>query len=127
MHIYTPGDNLFDPNLRPTILSNTTSLSLIRGQKNNFIQGLYFNGFSQGSGYGDDFQSYTNFPLVRITMTATNHVFYCRTHDHSSMGVQVKSIVHTYFDVPATTEVGAGVLEVVANGIPSLPLPVTVA
>ena len=34
--------------------------------------------------------------------------------------------VSTNFDVPANTETGAGSLEVVANGIPSVPVAVTV-
>ena len=69
------------------------------------ISGTQFNGLTQGAAYGDDWQSATNYPLVRITNTATGHVFYARTHDHSSMGVATGSTpVHTHFDVPA--EVG---------------------
>ena len=51
------------------------------------ISGHRFNGMSQGAAYGDDQQSATNYPLVRITNNATGHVFYSRTHDHSSMAV----------------------------------------
>ena len=58
---------------------------------------------------------------------ATGHVFYARTHDHSTMGVATGSAtVSTNFDVPATMESGASTLEVVANGIPSAPVSVTV-
>jgi len=54
-------------------------------------------------------------------------VFYCRTHDHSSMGVATGgAIVSTHFDVPAVIETGASDLYVVANGIPSNPVAVTV-
>ena len=43
------------------------------------------------------------------------------------MGVSTGSkIVSTWFDVPTDLELGASKLEVVANGIPSLPLPITV-
>ena len=51
------------------------------------ISGHLFNGMSQGAAYGDDAQSATNYPIVRITNNATGHVFYSRTHDHSSMAV----------------------------------------
>ena len=52
---------------------------------------------------------------------------YCRTHDHSSMGVATGSKrVSTQFDVPAEAETGASDLVVVANGIPSAPVRVTV-
>jgi hypothetical protein len=88
------------------------------------ISGTLFNGFSQGASYGDDAQSYSNYPLVRITNNATGHVFYARTHDHSSMGVEAvgsTTSVTTTFDVPAGLESGASTLVVVANGIASQP------
>jgi hypothetical protein len=90
------------------------------------ISGHLFNGMSQGAAYGDDQQSATNYPLVRITNNATGHVFYSRTHDHSSMGVAFNGIVSTHFDVPANQELGPSQLVVVANGIPSTPVSVTV-
>jgi hypothetical protein len=81
---------------------------------------------SQAAAYGDDQQSATNYPLVRITNNATGHVFYSRTHDHSSMAVAFGGRVSTNFDVPATQELGPSTLVVVANGIPSDPVAVTV-
>ena len=90
------------------------------------ISGHRFNGMSQGAAYGDDQQAATNYPLVRITNNATGHVFYSRTHDHSSMAVASGTLVSTHFDVPATQERGPSQLVVVANGIPSAPAAVTV-
>jgi hypothetical protein len=90
------------------------------------ITGHLFNGMSQGAAYGDDVQAATNFPLVRITNNATGHVFYSRTHDHSSMAVAFGGLVSTNFDVPVGQELGASSLVVVVNGIPSAPLDVTV-
>ncbi len=53
----------------------------------------------------DELNAATNYPLVRITNTASGHVVYARTHNHSSMGVATGSaIVSTQFDVPAGTE-----------------------
>jgi len=78
--------------------------------------------------YGDDAQMATNYPLVRVTNSATGHVFYFRTHDHSSMGVATGTTpVSTRFDVPMFVESGPSALEVVANGIPSSPVSVMVA
>jgi hypothetical protein len=85
------------------------------------IYGFRFNGMSQGAAYGDDVQAATNYPLVRITNLQSGHVFYSRTHDHSSMAVASNDIVSTHFDVPAGQEKGLSKLEVVANGIPSFP------
>jgi hypothetical protein len=81
---------------------------------------------SQGAAYGDDAQSATNYPIVRITNNATGHVFYSRTHDHSSMAVAFNGLVSTHFDVPAAQESGPSKLVVVANGIPSQPVAVNV-
>jgi hypothetical protein len=84
------------------------------------ISGTQFNGLTAGTDYGDDGTMSTNYPIVRITNKATKHVFYARTHDHSSMGIATGSeIVSTMVDVPAGMETGPSLLQVVANGIPS--------
>lgn len=91
------------------------------------ISGTQFNGLSQANAYGDENETSTNYPLVRITNTSTGHVFYARTHDHSTMGVATgKTTVSTSFDVAAGTETGASTLVVVANGIPSKSVSITV-
>jgi hypothetical protein len=86
------------------------------------IHGYLFNGVTQGAAYGDDAQASTNFPLVRITNLKSSHVFYSRTHDHSSMAVASDDLVRTHFDVPSDQETGPSRLEVVANGIASRPV-----
>ena len=87
------------------------------------IGGTQFNGLSSGAAYGDDLQAATNYPLVRFTNRSTGHVFYARTHDHSSMGVATgNTFVSTKFDIPPGIETGLYDLEVVANGIPSVKL-----
>jgi hypothetical protein len=107
---------------RPTITSSPSSIA--QGSLNNTVSGTLFNGLSQGAAYGDDSQSFTNYPLVRITNSATGHVFYARTHNHSRMGVEAlgsTQTITTQFDVPASVETGACTLVVVANGISSAP------
>jgi Kelch motif len=91
------------------------------------ISGKQFNGLSQAAAFGDEDQTATNYPLVRITNQASGHVFYAKTHDHSTMAVATgNAIVSTNFDVPAGMETGAGTLVVVANGIPSKKVSITV-
>jgi hypothetical protein len=68
----------------------------------------------------------TNYPLVQIINTASGHVFYARTYDHSSMAVANPTAVLTHFAVPTTVETGPSSLVVVADGIPSAPVAVTV-
>ncbi len=108
----------------PTIAS--VSKTLKRGQTYK-ITGTQFNGFGQAMSYGDENQNATNYPLVRITNNASGDVFYARTHDHSTMGVATGSLpVSTHFDVPSTMPTGVSSLVVVANGIASKPVTVTI-
>ena len=101
------------------------------------ISGLQFNGLSQAVGYGDDSQTATNYPLVRIVNTGTGHVRYCRTFNHTkvdglgnivpSMGVATGStVITTNAHIPSDIEMGQSQLFVVANGIPSVPFDVAV-
>ena len=105
VQIYTPEDTSYNPDFAPTI--TTTDLTTVVSGSTYKIEGTLFNGMSQGAMYGDDYQSATNYPLVRITNNSTGHVFYCRTHDHSFMGVAARDLpVHTFFDVPTAIETG---------------------
>ncbi|HSZ01279.1 MAG TPA: kelch repeat-containing protein [Terriglobales bacterium] len=125
VEIYTPSGT-YNSSWEPSISSFPSSVTA--GTFNNAISGTLFNGLSQGAMYGDDAQAATNYPLVRITNNSTGHVFYCKTHNHSTMSVDTGSAnVSTQFDVPTHTETGASTLAVVANGIPSISVPITVA
>jgi hypothetical protein len=91
------------------------------------IYGKQFTGLSQAAEYGDEFPTPTNYPLVRLTNRVTGHVVYARTHDWSTSAVATGSlIVSTQFDVPDGIDPGKSVLEVVANGIASRPVTVTI-
>jgi hypothetical protein len=108
----------------PTITSAPAAVT--RGQT-YALTGTQLNGLSQAASYGDEFDAPTNYPLVRIRNLATGHIVYARTHDHP-MGVATgAALVMTHFDVPAGTETGASELVVVANGIASTPMAVTVS
>ena len=121
--LYTPT-GAAKPAWAPTIATFPASVG--RGSTYS-LTGTQFNGLSQAAAYGDELNSSTNFPLVRITNTASGHVVYARTHDHSTMAVATGSaVVSTKFDVPAGTETGASSLVVVANGIASTPVSITV-
>jgi hypothetical protein len=121
--LYT-STGTYQPQWAPTITKFPAAAT--RG-KTYQISGTQFNGLSQAAAFGDEYETATNYPLVRITNTATGHVFYEKTHDHSTMAVATGSkIVSTNFDVSSATETGAGTLEVVANGIPSAPVNITV-
>ena len=121
--IYNPTGNP-DPAWAPTI---SVAHGVVQFGQTYTISGMQFNGLSQGVSYGDEKQAATNYPLVRITNSATGHVFYCRTHDHSTMGVATgPTPVSTHFDVPQSIESGPSMLVVVANGIASVPISILV-
>lgn len=112
------------PSWAPTI--SAFPASVLRGSS-YAISGTQFNGLSQAAAFGDEEQTATNYPLVRITNQSTGHVFYARTHDHSTMAVATGSaVVSTNFDVPSGMETGASSLEIVANGIASPSVRLTV-
>ena len=90
------------------------------------VSGLNLNGFSQGAAYGDDVQAATNYPLVMITNRESGRVSYARTHDHSTMGIAYSESASTNFDVGWKVDPGLSYLQVVANGIASLPVTVNV-
>jgi hypothetical protein len=125
VEIYTPdgedenGEREHDSESEPVITSAPRLLSAGNSYR---LEGIRLNGMSQGSAFGDEVQDATNYPLVRFIHLRTNHVFYGRTHDHSSMAVASDRISSTHFEVPANMEPGLSRLEVVANGIASRPV-----
>jgi hypothetical protein len=121
--VYIPTNQTPFAGSAPAITNSPATLSA--GATNMLIKGTQFNGLSQAVAYGDDYQAATNYPLVRITSGTS--VFYARTHGHSTMGVATgATIVSTYFDVPVGVPAGAATLAVIANGIPSSSVPITI-
>jgi hypothetical protein len=120
--VYTPTGSPHSA-WAPTITSYPASVNPGGYYK---ISGTQFNGLSQGADYGDDVQGATNYPLVRITNIATGHVFYARTANHSTMSIAPDTSGSTTFTVPGAIETGPSALEVIANGIPSRAVTITV-
>ncbi len=123
VEIYTGGTRPY-AGIAPTISSVPSSLA---PGSTYTISGKRFNGFSQANFYGDDDQQATNYPLVRIVNNSTGHVFYCRTHNHSYMGIGSNKTVSTMFDVPSGIGTGPSTIYVVVNGIVSAGVSVTVS
>ena len=121
--VYTP-DGSPDNAWRPSITSVPTAL---HPGWTYTLHGRQLNGLSQAVIYGDEGAMATNYPIVQLTDTSTGAVVYCRTHDHSTMGIQTGAVVHsTRFDVPSGAPLGAMQLRVIANGIASEPVSVGV-
>jgi hypothetical protein len=90
------------------------------------LEGLQLNGLSEGSAFGDDYQSSTDYPLVQITNDATGDVVYARTSGMTNRSIAPGASSCTDFTLPAGIEAGTSELRVIADGIPSVAYPVTV-
>ena len=121
--IYTPDDGPRH-DWRPHITDHPRRVDRGEGYE---IAGHRLTGLSQAVSYGDDYTAATNYPLVRIINDATGDVTYAATHNHSTMAVATGSLpVSTRFDVPDGIETGASRIQVVANGIPSASVDISV-
>jgi hypothetical protein len=123
MLVYTAGGTP-NPAWAPSI-NSISAMSLTPGQTAS-LGGTQLAGLSQGAAYGDDVQSNTNFPLVRITNNKTGVVTYARTSNWTSVSIAPGAGSSTSFTLPSTTPAGASSLVVVANGIASAPVGVTI-
>lgn len=107
----------------PTI--GAVSTGLTRGVAYS-LSGSQLNGRSQGAAYGDDVQAETNYPIVKVVNWKTGHVAYGRTFAIGQMSIAPGASGTTRFSLPMTAETGPSSLYVVANGIASPPVAVTV-
>jgi hypothetical protein len=124
MEVYTGGGTP-NPAWAPSI--NSISTTNLTPGKSATLSGTQLAGLDQGAAYGDDVQDATNFPIVRITNNKTHVVTYARTSNWSSVSVAPGAASSTRFTLPAGTPAGASSLVVIANGIASAPVPVTVS
>lgn len=112
--IYTP-DDAPDPVWRPTV---TSSPSMLVPGLTYTLKGRQINGLSQCVYYGNDASQATNYPIIRLESTTGPNVYYCRTFQFSTMGLQTGTIVHSCrFKVPSSVPLGRYCLKVIANGI----------
>jgi hypothetical protein len=107
----------------PSITSVPTALSAGGTYK---LKGKQLNGLTQAAAYGDDYQDATNYPLVRLTNKKTGFVVYARTFGMTSMTVAPAASSSVKFALPAGLKAATYSLVVVANGLASAPVTVTV-
>jgi hypothetical protein len=124
MEVYTAGGTP-QASWRPSVTS-LSSTSLAPGGTYS-LSGKQLAGLDPGATYGDDVQDNTNFPLVRITNSATGAVTYARTSNWTSVSVAPGTRSSTRFTLPPGTPTGKSTLVVVANGIASAPTTVWVS
>jgi hypothetical protein len=123
VEIYTPGGT-YNAAWKPTISSVPSTLT--RGSTYS-ISGTQLTGITHGV-YGDDVQAATNFPIVRLTNNSSHGVKFAKTSTFSSRSDKPGQASTASFKMPPTGAMPAGSysLVVIANGIPSSPVSVTV-
>jgi len=120
--IYTPKGATLATYV-PTITSVNSTLA---PGVSYVLSGKQLNGRSQGAMYGDDAQAATNYPMLLVKNNATQHVFYAYTFAYSTMSIAANAPSSFSFLLPNNIETGASTLQVIANGVPSAPVDVTI-
>ena len=121
---YTPDGGRLTPQegWRPSLLRVPTVLETGTVYP---IAGRQLTGLTQATGYGDDRQNASNYPLVRLSNSAGD-CHYLRTFNFSTLGIATADeIVTASMQVPPGTPAGSWDLTVIVNGIASAP-PVSV-
>ncbi len=111
---------LYTPPGKPLAVGKPTLDSVIKLTCDTLMAtGMLFNGITQGSYYGDDWQMSTNYPIVRLTKGI--NVYYARSYNWNSTGVMRGAQKDTtYFSLPEDLPEGTYTVEIVTNGNPSL-------
>jgi hypothetical protein len=136
VQLYTPAPGVA-PNAVPQILGEpqlvgtspeppTAPVPTVYKGRSYTMNIARMNGIWLGATYGDDVQTSTDFPIVRVTAMATGHVWYCRTYNPTDRLTSPDEQGSATFDVPETLEGGIAQLDVIANGIASAALTVNI-
>jgi hypothetical protein len=124
VEIYTPAAGTVT-GVAPTIANAPTEIN--SPSTGNALSGVQLNGLTENNAYGDDYQGATNYPLVRLVQVGSpNNVYYATTHDETTHSIAPLTANTTQFDVPPGLASGNYSLYVVANGIESSPVTVSV-
>jgi hypothetical protein len=112
--------SIYTPSGAPKSAWKPTITSITKNTDGSYtVKGTQLNGLSEGAYYGDDANSSTNYPLVRL-VSAGGAVYYARTFRFSTMGLGTgTATVSARFALPSGLPSGAYSVYAVANGIAS--------
>ena len=116
---YTPSSPPNQPG--PIVSSVPTTITVGTSYT---LTGTQLGGLTNGANYGDDYQSSTNYPIISIVNNSTGHVFYAETYDWT-VSVAPAAPGSTNFILP-TAETGPSQLFVIANGVNSDPVSMSI-
>jgi Bacterial pre-peptidase C-terminal domain/Dockerin type I domain len=104
----------------------TISSTVLNPDGSYTLTGTQLNGLSEGSSYGDDAESSSNYPIVQLT-SSSGAVTYARTFNWTSQVATGSTPVTTQFSFASVPAPGVYSLRAIANGIASTPVNLTVA
>ena len=108
-YVYTPAGT-------PLALAKPAIDTIIEQQCEYMVTGTLFNGITQGTAYGDDWQMATNYPVIRLV--ANGHTYFAPTTFWNRTGIATGALPDTtYFTVPANVPFGNYSLLLSANGV----------
>jgi hypothetical protein len=115
---------VYRPDGAPLAVGQPAISNLTQNADGSFhLAGTLFNGICEGAAYGDDAQMDSNYPLVRMTNSASGNVYYARTFGWNSTSVRTGNrLVSTEFSLPAGLPSADYSLVAVANGNSSGPV-----
>jgi|LakMenE01Jun11ns_1017448.scaffolds.fasta_scaffold9953418_2 hypothetical protein len=90
------------------------------------MTGTNLTGTHNGGYFSEDYQPWTNIPLVRLTGT-DGRVWYCQSRDYSYRGIEPGRTSSCNVVVPYDVPSGSYSMQVVVNGIASISRQITVA
>jgi PKD domain/Matrixin len=127
IQIYSPvgqPQNAWRPTITKNIDTGTTDGS---GREIYQMIGTQLTGISEGASFGDEATMATNYPIIQLTDSG-GKVYYARTSNWSSTGVQVTGPETVQFTLPSgKTFSDFTSIIVSANGIPSNSIPFVIA
>lgn len=104
----------------------TSFASVVEPAQRVVLSGTQLNGLHEGGAFGDDGSPRTNFPVVRFTNAVTHRVYYARSDTLTYRGIQAGRPSTAVVTIPVIMPTGAYTMEVVASGIASASVPVSI-
>ena len=123
--VFYSGSGSPDTSWLPIV--DSISSSTVNPNTTYHISGKQLSGLTQGVQFGDEYENSTNYPLVRIVNNASHHVIYATTSNFSNTSIAPMVPSTFNFTIGSAVEDGPSKLYVIANGIASLPVDVTIS
>ncbi len=91
------------------------------------VSGKQLSGLTQAQQWGDEWEAATNYPIVQIESKSSHRISYGRSFDFSTTSIGPDTPSTFSFVIAKDAEDGPSLIRVIANGIASAPIDVTIA